>query len=82
MTDEKRQSARHPLEWPADYRCAGAPGWRRCRLIDIAESGAAIEAFEVEDDETFDGLVELQLRAPPDIGEFMRLHGDRAVLDA
>jgi hypothetical protein len=75
MTYEQRQSARHAVEWPAHYRRPGAPGWRRCRLIDISETGAAIEAFDVGDDETLDGFVELQLRAPATIGEMMRLHG-------
>ena len=75
MTDEQRQSARHAVEWPAHYRRPGAAGWRRCRLIDISEVGAAIEAFAVGDDETLDGVVELQLRAPANVGEMMRLHG-------
>jgi hypothetical protein len=75
MTDEQRQSARRAVEWPAHFRRPGAPGWRRCRLIDISESGAAIEAFEVGDAETLDGVVELQLRAPANIGEMIRLYG-------
>jgi hypothetical protein len=75
MATEKRHGARHSVEWPAHYRRPGGTGWRPCRLIDISESGAAIEAFEVGDDEALTGVVELQLRAPLDLGEMMRLHG-------
>jgi hypothetical protein len=72
---EQRRGPRHDVEWPAHFRRPGGPGWRPCRLIDISETGAAIEAFEVADDESLRGVVELQLRAPAEVGEMMRLHG-------
>ncbi|MFN8027828.1 MAG: PilZ domain-containing protein [Acidimicrobiia bacterium] len=75
MGSEKRTDARRAVDWPAHYRQPHTDGWRPCRLIDISESGAAIEAFELQTDERLTGAVELELRAPAQIGEMVRLHG-------
>jgi len=75
MTNEQRRAERRNVEWPAHYRQPTSEGWRPCRLIDISESGAAIEAFELSDDERLTGTIELELRAPAQLGEMVRLHG-------
>jgi hypothetical protein len=75
MAAEQRRNERRPVEWSAHYRQPHTDGWRPCRLIDIAESGAAIEAFGLRDDEQLTGSIELELRAPARFGEMVRLHG-------
>jgi hypothetical protein len=75
MTDEQRRAPRREVEWPAHYRQPASDGWRRCRLIDISETGAAIEAFDLGDGERLTGSIELELRAPAQLGEMVRLHG-------
>jgi len=75
MANDQRRDPRRAVEWPAHFRRPGSAGWRPCRLIDISETGAAIEAFEVDDAESLRGVLELQLRAPAEVGEMMRLHG-------
>lgn len=75
MANEHRHDERRPVDWPAHYRQPHTVSWRPCRLIDISESGAAIEAFELRSDERLTGTIELELRAPAQLGEMMRLHG-------
>jgi hypothetical protein len=75
MPGEQRHDERRSVDWPAHYRQPRVDGWRPCRLIDISESGAAIEAFELHDEEKLTGAIELELRAPAHLGEMMRLHG-------
>jgi hypothetical protein len=74
-TEQRRRAPRHSVEWPAHYRQPTSDGWRQCRLIDISASGAAIEAFGVHEGETLAGVIELELRAPADVAEMIRLHG-------
>jgi PilZ domain len=73
--EQRRRSPRHTVEWPAHYRGGRVEGWRQCRLIDISQTGAAIEAFGVGDDETLSGAIELELRAPAQVAELIRLQG-------
>lgn len=75
MGSEHRRNERRSVEWPAHYRQPHTDGWRPCRLIDISETGAAIEAFELRDEERLTGAIELELRAPAQLGEMVRLHG-------
>jgi hypothetical protein len=75
MAGEQRRNERRQVGWPAHYRQPHTDGWRPCRLIDIAEGGAAIEAFGLRDDEELTGSIELELRAPARFGEMVRIHG-------
>jgi hypothetical protein len=40
---ERRNNARHPVGWLAEYSAEGIAGtWSRCEVIDISEAGAGL----------------------------------------
>jgi hypothetical protein len=66
---ERRRRPRHAAaHWQGRYRFGGAPGWRRCELVDVSETGAGFQAFMLPTDVLPTSEVELELvdRADPD----------------
>ena len=44
---EQRRSQRYDVEWVCRYRLLRPSVWRPCRLIDVSDTGAAFEPFEL-----------------------------------
>jgi hypothetical protein len=72
---EQRRSQRYDVEWVCRYRLLRPSPWRPCRLIDVSETGAAFEPFELALDETPVGEIELMLSTPTGAAEPFRLVG-------
>jgi PilZ domain len=72
---EQRRSQRHDVEWVCRYRLLRPSAWRPCRLIDVSDTGAAFEPFELSLEETPAGVIELMLSTPTGVAEPFRLVG-------
>jgi hypothetical protein len=72
---EQRRSQRYDVEWVCRYRLLRPSPWRPCRLIDVSDTGAAFEPFELSLEETPAGEVEMMLSTPSGTAEPFRLVG-------
>ena len=72
---EQRRSQRHDIQWVCRYRLLKPSDWRPCRLIDVSDTGAAFEPFELSLEETPAGVIELMLSSPTGEAEPFRLVG-------
>jgi hypothetical protein len=72
----ERSRARYALGW-SGLHCLGLPpSWRECRLINISETGAELEPFDLDRGEQFEGELELELSAPSGILKAVRLRSE------
>ena len=67
-----------PADWSVTYRADDSRTgvWRDARLIDLSETGVAIEPLGLAADETLSGMLELHLVASSTDGEGLRLRGE------
>jgi c-di-GMP-binding flagellar brake protein YcgR len=72
---EQRRSQRYDVEWACRYRLTRRSPWRPCRLIDVSDTGAAFEPYELLPDETPVGEIELMLSSPSGSPDPFRLIG-------
>jgi PilZ domain len=71
---QRRRAARRPVDWAARYRLSKTAAWRPCRLIDISETGTAIEPLDLTAGEEPVGWLDLELVSPEE--ELLRFHGE------
>jgi hypothetical protein len=62
MTAVQRDHATgQPADWSARYRLEPITDWRDCRMIDVSARGAAIELYDLTDDEELTGRLVLEI---------------------
>jgi hypothetical protein len=72
---ERRRRTRHTVEWIVEYSLGASVEWHRCRLVDLAETGATIEPFDPIDNSA-SGEVALRFQLPEDIAGPFAILGD------
>jgi PilZ domain len=72
---ERRRRTRHTVEWIVEYSLGASVAWQRCRLVDLAETGATIEPFNLTDNSA-SGEVALRFQLPEDIAGPFAILGD------
>ena len=73
---ERRRRTRHTVEWIVRYSLGASVDWRQCRLVDVAETGATIEPFDLLDDESPAGEIAIQFQIPEDLAGPFAILGD------
>ena len=73
---ERRHSPRRPVDWAGQYRLEEDTTWRGCRVVDISETGAAIETHELVAPEAPSGPIHIRLGTAGVRPEGIRLHGE------
>ena len=72
---ERRRRTRHTVEWIVEYSLGTSVEWQRCRLVDLAETGATIEPFDLTANMA-SGEVALRFQLPEDIVGPFAILGD------
>jgi hypothetical protein len=63
------------VKWTAKFRLAESDQWRACRLIDISQTGAALDPCESTEGTSPGAQIEIELAVPEKFADSIRFLG-------